>query len=300
MVMQMSEVAVRNATILARRLGVNEYLVGFLIVAVISVFPEMVIAIMASWQGVPSLGLGTLLGSNVADLTLVFAIVVLASGRNLKVSSSVLRANQLYVGLLVLPLLLGIDGQYSRWDGGILLVAGLLFYYRLLRSHRSVGLPAPSVSEPVQSLVRPTIIFFASIIVLLVGSALAVAYGRSLAVDMGVPPILVGLLVLGIGTTIPELFFSLRASQSQRDHLALGDILGTVITDATLVIGVLALIRPFIFDPRPILITGVFMVLSGVLLFHFMRSGRVLTKKESILLILFYVLFAAIEISLSG
>ncbi len=298
-VMETSELAVRNAAILARKLKVNEYVVGFLIVAIISVFPEMVIAIMSSVQGVPSLGLGTLLGSNVADLTLVFATVVLVSGRNLNVSSAVLRGNQLYLGLLILPLLLGIDGYYSRFDGGVLIVVGVLFYYFLLRQHRGVGLPTASPPEPRQPLLRPLIIFITSIILLLAGSSLAVAYGQVLAVDLSVPPMLVGLIVLGIGTTVPELFFSLRASQSQHDSLALGDILGTVITDATLVIGVLAMLQPFAFDPKLIIVTGLFMVFAAALLFSLMRSDKLLTKNESILLILFYCLFALTEWFLS-
>lgn len=297
-VIQASELAATRATLIAQRLRWNEYVIGFLVVAVISVFPEMLIAIMSAARGVPSFGLATLYGSNIADLTLVLAIVVLVSGKDLKVSSSILRADRWYLGLLVLPVLLGLNGAFSRADGVVLIASGLFFYYKLLQRHRLLSPTAELPPEHSTRLAGPATIFFTSIILLLGASALTVSYGQALAYDIGIPPALIGLIVVGLGTTMPELFFSLRAARRNHDRLALGDILGNVITDATIVLGVLAVLYPFTFARTTGLITGLFMVAAGSLLFYLMRSDKLLTRRESIFLILFYAAFAIVELTM--
>jgi len=103
------------------------------------------------------------------------------------------------------------------------------------------------------------------------------------------------MLIVGLGTTIPEFFFSLKSARRQDDSLAIGDILGTVLADATVVVGILALLNPFFFPPRIIYVTGVFMLIASLVLFHFMRSGRTLSKKESYWLIIFWLIFVIVE-----
>jgi cation:H+ antiporter len=100
------------------------------------------------------------------------------------------------------------------------------------------------------------------------------------------------MLIVGIGTTMPELFFSLRALKEHDEDLAIGDILGTVISDATIVVGIMTVISPFEFSRRIVSVTGVFMAVAAFLLFSFMRSGRRLTKLEGALLVFFYLTFA--------
>src|SRR3989338_8018176 len=86
-----ADYAIRYAARLALDLRLSKYTVGFTIVAAISVLPETFVSISSSLKGIPSFGLGTLFGSNVADLTLVFAMVVLIAGRNLKIESQILK-----------------------------------------------------------------------------------------------------------------------------------------------------------------------------------------------------------------
>ena len=94
---------------------------------------------------------------------------------------------------------------------------------------------------------------------------------------------------------MPELFFSLKSVKKHADSLAIGDILGTVLADATIVVGILAIINPFAFPPKIIYITGSFMVLASFVLFHFMRSGRTLSRREASLLFVFWLFFVLAE-----
>jgi cation:H+ antiporter len=134
-------------------------------------------------------------------------------------------------------------------------------------------------------------------IVLLLGSHFAVVSTTNLASNLGITPIIIGMLILGLGATIPELLFSIKSVQNNDDSLAVGDILGTVLADGTIVVGILALISPFYFPIRIIYVTGVFMVIASFLLFYFMKSGKTLTKKESFILFIFWLLFILVELS---
>jgi cation:H+ antiporter len=110
-----------------------------------------------------------------------------------------------------------------------------------------------------------------------------------------IPEILIGITIIALGTCLPELIFSIKAVKKNHDGLALGDILGTVVTDATIILGLVALISPFSYNPFNIYITGSAMFLAGLFVIIFMKSDKILNKFEGVLLILFYVLFVFIE-----
>jgi len=281
---------------LAESYKLSKYLVGFIIIAVISIIPEIFISINTAIAGVPSLGLGILFGGNIADMTLVFAIVIFFAGRSIKIDSKILKENIVYPFILLVPIVLGLDGHYSRWEGLGLIIVGLIFYYLALRNNTEKQLvPNTEVIEN-KKRGKDFIYLLLSLGLLLLGSHFVVTSTISIANYLGINSIIIGMLIVGVGTTIPELSFCLSAVKKNHDSLAIGDILGTVLADATIVIGILALISPFYFSQKIIYSTGLFMVTSSFLLFYFMRSGRTISKKESYLLFSFWLLFVFVEI----
>ncbi|OGL74278.1 hypothetical protein A3C96_00425, partial [Candidatus Uhrbacteria bacterium RIFCSPHIGHO2_02_FULL_60_10] len=234
--------ATRASARLAESFRLSKYVVGFVIVAFISILPETLISISSAIGGVPAFGLGTLFGSNVADLSLIFAILIIAAGRGLKIESRILKNVSTYPFFLLIPLILGLDGRYSRLEGVALIVAGAIFYYSVFKN----GVDASAaLRNGYDGRFRSVLLLLASMFLLLVGAHLTVSSGTSLARALGVDPILIGLLVVGLGTTMPELFYSLKALARKDDGLAVGDILGSVLADATVVVGIVALISPF-------------------------------------------------------
>jgi cation:H+ antiporter len=107
------------------------------------------------------------------------------------------------------------------------------------------------------------------------------------------------MLVVGLGTTIPEAAFSLNAVRKNDDALAVGDIFGTVLADATVVVGILSLVSPFAFPRKIVFVTGIFMVLASIITFTFMKSGKTISKHEAWLLIAFWIAFVAVEFAAS-
>ena len=291
---------VRGATLattyairLSHSLQLPRYTVGFLVVSAISILPELSISLISSFSGVPDFALGVLFGSNVADLTLIFALIILLTGRTLSVQKSTLKNNEFYLFLLLIPVLLGLDGYFSRADGALLLVAGGFFYYQSLKNRRASH-TSGTTTRP-YDYYRSFFLLLVAVSMLLIGAYLAVSPASTIAAGLGISPILIGMFIVGLGTTLPELFFSLKSHQRHNDALAEGDLLGTVLADATLVVGTLALVNPFAFPISIIYITGFFMVAAASFLFYLMRSDRALTKREGFFLFLFWIAFLAAE-----
>lgn len=283
--------ATKYASRLAESFRLSKYTVGFIMVSVISILPETFVAIDSALAGVSSFGLGTLFGSNVADMTLVFTVIILLAGRDIKVESKILKKNIAYPFLLLLPLILGMDGFFSRIEGIALIIFGAAFYYTAFRS----GADGAIVAKHNGSRIKNLLLLLMGMFILLVGSHFTVSSAVSFANLLKINPILIGMLVVGLGTTMPELFFALKSVKKNDDSLAVGDILGTVLADATIVVGILALISPFSFPEKIIYITGLFMLFSSLLLFIFMHSGKTLSKREGYALFAFWITFVIVE-----
>lgn len=295
MVIRGATLATKYAARFAESLNMSKYAVGFIVIGIISILPETFVALNSSLTGNPSFGLGMLIGSNIADLTLIMALIVLFARRGLKVESKILQSHTLYPFMLLLPIILGVDGHFSRLDGLALLVAGGIFYTLALRSEVGGSLHISRKDGRYKNLFA----LAACLAVLLIGAHFIVSSATALANMWSVNPILIGMLVVSLGTTMPEFFFALHSVKQRDDALAIGDVLGTVLADATIVIGILALTRPFDFPITTIYIGGVFMVIASFMLFGFMRSGHILTKQEAFTLIAFWLTFVLVEFIVS-
>jgi len=287
--------ATKHAEIIAENYHLSKYIVGFIIVAIVSILPETFIAINSAIQGIPAFGLGTLFGGNIADLTLIFAILVLFEKRSLKIESKIFKNHRVYPSLLFLPIILGFNGHFSRLEGIILIIAGVVFYYLSLKGEVDGKKESLNKKDKYKSI----FMLLFSMTILLVGSHFTVTSATHIANLIGISPIFIGMLVVGLGTTIPELVFSLKSVRKNNDSLAVGDILGTVLADATIVVGIIALINPFFFPQRIIYVTGLFMVAASFMLFNFMNTGEKITKKEAYMLFVFWLLFVFVEFIVS-
>lgn len=288
--------ATKYSSRIAQAFNLSKYVVGFIIVAVISILPEGLVAINSAIEGVPQLGLATLLGSNIADLTILFTIVILLTGKNIKVESRILKNSVIYPLILIIPIMLGFDGFYSRWEGIILILTGIIFYLMAFKDNTS---PLEQVKVKSSEKYKNILLLLLSMAILLFGSHFIVISATKLASEIGVSMSLIGMFVIGLGTVMPELFFSLKSVKKNDDSLAIGDVLGTVLADCTVIIGIIALIKPFSFPTNIIHITGIFMVIAAFILFYFMKSDKTLTKKEGVFLLLFWIIFAFIEFTIN-
>jgi cation:H+ antiporter len=294
-VLKSADYAIRYASRLAKLLELSDFIISFFIVAVISALPEMVISILSNIEGKQDVAIMALLGSNVVDLTLVFGIVALFA-RGIHVESHLMKKDALYLVLLVLPLLLGIDGMITRAEGLVLIMSGLLFFYTL-------SIEKSIFSHKVQrdkygALARTAGLLAMSLLVMVVSADFTIGFLSLVALDIGAPEILVALLVLATGTCLPELIFTIQSVRAKHDGLALGNILGVVIIDATLVLGILAIIHPIIVAAPYLRVIALFNALGACLLIYFIKTKKLLRRVEGIFLIAFYVAFVVVEFAM--
>lgn len=284
--------AARYATLLAGSYRISKYTVGFIIVAFISILPETFIGISSALDGIPAFGLGTLFGSNIADLTLIFAVIILYTGKKIKIESNILKNIRVYPLLMLLPIALGFDGMFSRIDGIVLILTGCIFFFLSFK-----GNPTELAEEAEKSKrFKYLTLLVGSLVLLLVGSHFIVSSASAIASIIGVNAALIGILIVGLGTTIPEFLFSVSAVKKHTESLGVGDILGTVLADATIVVGILAIISPFAFPVRIVHISGIFMLIASILLSYFMRTEKAISRKEAVLLLVFWILFVCTEL----
>lgn len=288
-----ADYAVLFSTRISRSLKFPEFMVSFFIVAFISVLPESTISIISAIKGEPGLGLGTLIGSNIADLTIVFGIVSLFSRTGIKVKSTILSNNLIYLILVLFPLLLGFDGYFSQVDGAILVLVGLLFYYKLFKDRNKFKRKLNNNQN--HPFFKSLIFLIVSLTVIIFSAYLTVKYSVNFAYDLKIPAIFIGSTIIALGTCLPELIFSIKAVRKNRDSLALGDLLGTVITDATIIFGIVCLISPFSYNIFSIYLLCGGMFLAGISVMFFMKTGKILTKNEGALLIFAYIIYLFLE-----
>ena len=286
---------VKTLTKIASFLRLSEFVVGFIIMAFATSIPELFVGITSALTKNPALALGNVIGANIINLTLVIGIAILL-GKGIKIESKKTKTDALYmVGIAALPMvLMVIGGSLSRIDGIILLAAFALYARRILQQRK---LFKKEVEDSIKrkDIILTTILFVFSLALLFLSARFVVEYATSLSVDLALPPIIVGLFIISIGTTLPELTFGSRAVLAGHSEMALGNSIGSVIVNSTLVLGIASILCPITANILLFSVGAIFMVMIAFLFATFVESGNKLYIKEGISLILLYIFFVIIE-----
>ena len=286
---------VKTLAKIAAFLKLSEFVVGFIIMAFATSIPELFVGITSALTKNPALALGNVIGANIINLTLVIGIAILL-GKGIKIESKKTKTDALYmVGIAALPMvLMVIGGSLSRIDGIILLAAFALYARRILQQRK---LFKKEVEDSIKrkDIILTTILFVFSLALLFLSARFVVEYATSLSVDLALPPIIVGLFIISIGTTLPELTFGSRAVLAGHSEMALGNSIGSVIVNSTLVLGIASILCPITANILLFSVGAIFMVMIAFLFATFVESGNKLYIKEGISLILLYIFFVIIE-----
>jgi cation:H+ antiporter len=288
-----AEYAVKATARLARFFRLTEFVTSFILVAFVSSLPEGFISVISAIKGDPSIGAGTLLGGNIADITLILGLVALA-GNPIKIHSSIVKRDLYFVILMLLPIILGLNGIISRMDGIILLAAGSIFMLVLLKEREYFHKPYDGKDHWFKQI----FIFLISIGFMLLSAHFIVQSTHTIALGLNIPSLLIGLVLVALGTTLPEFTFSLQSVRKGHGDLAIGDLLGAVVVDACIIMGITALITPIVVNVLILSIIGIFTLFAIVFALAFMRTDGILSKNEALTLVLFYIAFIVVQILL--
>lgn len=290
-------VLVRSLIRLGSFLGISGFILSFIVMAFSTSIPELLVGIRSSMVGEPLLALGNVIGSNVANVTLVAgATALLAKG--FKTSPLIRQDAYSMVFLVVLATgLTYIGGQLSRADGIILLIAlAVYFYFLILKRNGEKQFPNKHTKWQI---ISAAYLFPLSVILLFFSSEYVVESGIALASDLALPVLFVGLFFVALGTSLPELAFETQAALKGRDDIAMGDLIGSVVMNTTLVLAVVALIQPFSAGSL-FYISSAFMITACLLFAIMCESFDEITWREGVALIMLYILFIMVEFTIKG
>ncbi|MDD5145392.1 MAG: sodium:calcium antiporter [Candidatus Pacebacteria bacterium] len=295
-----SNFLVSALTKISKFLGWKEFVVSFFIMAVATTIPNFFVDITAALKGIPKLALSDVVGTNIADLTLIVALSALVSVKGLSVPSRTVQGSSIFtIGVAILPLLLMLDGNLSRLDGIILLSAFAAYMFWLFIKEDRFKKTYDGISEKMtlKFFFKNLFLFIFSISLLLLSSQGIVSSTVYFSESFHLPLALIGILIVGLGTALPESSFTLQAARKGQDWMVAGDVMGSVIMTTTLVLGVVVLISPIATaDIAPFAVGRLFLAISAVFFLFCIRTGHKITKSEAFLLLLIYFAFVAVEI----
>ncbi len=291
---------IKSLTVISQFLRITQFTAAFIIMAIATSLPELFVAVMSASQLVPDLSLGNVIGANILDLTLVMGIIVLI-GRGIKVKEKEIKKDSFWsIGILALPLLLFlIEGHISRIGGAILIGMFCFYSWRLVKAREKYRKPLENMIKR-QQIVIESILFVILLMLLFFSSQFVVHYASLISTELEVSHLMIGMFILAIGTVLPELTFGTTAALKGAGEMALGDQIGTIVVNSTLVIGIAALVHPIKAPIMSFLLGSIFMLLTAFIFATFIASGRKLDTTEGITLILLYIFFIFIELYTKG
>ena len=238
----------------ARNLGISPMLIGLTVVGFATSLPEVIVSATAALAGVPNLAIGNALGSNIANIGLV--IGVSAAVRPLAVRSETLRKElPVMLAVCVAPVLLFANLELSRLDGLLLLGGLVLFIWWVARlglqtrGHDAIEAEYAAELPSDISTGRAMLLIGVGLVVLTAGSNLLVWGSENMARALGVSDLIIGLTLVAIGTSLPELAVSVASARKGETGLALGNIIGSNAFNMLAVVGVAAVLQPTQLEP---------------------------------------------------
>lgn len=294
---------------IARYLGWREFVVAFFVMAIASSIPNLFVGINSAVNGIPELSFGDIVGGNIVDLTLAVALVVLIGGRNLPARTKIIQNSALFTaGIALLPLILILDGSLGRIDGLVLILV-FKFYvlwlfsredrfrkaYGFNHNHNNNGAPKKEFRRFIRFLKNLAKVVILLVLLLLASEGI-VRSARVFSETLDVSISMVGILIIGLGSALPETYFAIASARKNQTDMILGDLIGSVIVCATLILGIVALIRPIeITDFSPFAIARIFLIVSALFFLTAIKTGKKITKKEALVLLALYIIFVLSE-----
>lgn len=290
------ELLVRGASGVARAVGLSPLVVGLTVVSFATSAPELAVTLDAAASGSPGLAIGNVVGSNIANILLVLGISALVTP--LVVRSRVVRLDvPVMIALSVAFFVMALDGAISTLDGAILLGALILYVVRAVMASRRSRRPVDAASAGEGRSVRPlwldALLVAGGVGMLVVGAGWLVDSATAIAGSLGISDLVIGLTVVAIGTSLPELATSVIAVRRGERDLAVGNVVGSNIFNIGSVLGLTAVISP---DGVPVADAAIafdipFMVAVAVAVLPIVYTGAAVARWEGALFLGYYVAY---------
>lgn len=289
-----AEGLIRGSSNLALKIGITPLVVGLTVVAFGTSTPELVVSLKAALLGNSSISLGNVVGSNIANIALILGVAALI--RPLDVHANVIKREiPIMIGISLVLLLILIDGEIGLMDG-LIFVIGLIIYLIInvimARKEKNPEVDAEFKEGLKSKLGIPVSIFLmiAGLGLLILGANLFVQSAVAIAKIFNVSDAIIGLTIVAIGTSLPELITSIVASYKKEADIAIGNVVGSNIFNILGILGITAIIIPISSVGISYVDLGV-MLIFAIILFPLSRTGFSISRLEGSLLLAGYAAY---------
>ncbi len=286
-----SEIAVDNLIKIATLLGASMFTVGFIFSSIGSDLPEIFNSIFSSYLGHGDISVGDSFGSVNTQITLVLGLIPFFCRfcRLIPQRFAVVGISE--VVILIISVFLAADGKVTRLDGlSLILLWGLsIFIIRKFGEEKIAVEDSDKILTPKQDMNRIILLIVLGFVGITVGSFLVVESVIEISTALGVSEYLISFFFLALGTSMPELFLAIQAIRRRHFELAIGDIIGSCIVDATLAVGLGPLFFPISVDGSAVFLTGIYAIVSSLVVVAVLSYRGVNDKKTGALFLLIYL-----------
>lgn len=289
-----AETVVKTTAGLAKRFGIPSYGIGFLLLGITTSTPEVFVALQSIWNKTPELSVGNLVGGSIILLSLILGVCSLFLG-DLKLKKTLTFQEIILASLVTCsPVLVLLDGKLTKLEGGIL-VSLYLFYLIFLEKEERLLEHVEKHARHVHHLGKLIFFLILGFIGIFLSSHVIVTSAQVIIREYHISSYIFGLIILTLGTNLPELALVIDAIKNQRRDIAIGDLLGSSAVN-TCVIGLIGLFSPFQSNSGEMRVS---LLLLLFIVFYFLKaikSGAKLTRWEGGALFLLYIAFFAYSV----
>jgi cation:H+ antiporter len=302
LLMKGGDLFVSSAVRLAEILRMPRVVIGSTIVSLATTTPELMVSVMAGGKSESGLAVGNAIGSCICNIGLILGIT--AAFQHVDVHPKALRTPLIAMfGFGALLFLISFDLHLSRWQGALLVAVGLAYFiYDFMRHARDTKPADVAEARALEQAVAGRFPWFqgkpGSIVqfllgagIVIVGSRLLVDAAVNMASALGIPSIIVGLTVVAIGTSLPELVTALTSSRRNVSDLAVGNVLGANIANLTFIVGVAAMLSDVSMSRATQMLNFTAMLVIFGLLLWMLLNDRRISRKEGVVLVLTYCFY---------
>ena len=294
-----TEVTIRGAIGIAERLRVPEFIIGLAILSIGSDLPELAIAVNAAIENLETgetsdVVIGSALGSGLAQIGLVLGISALVHHLSLP-RKMLYRHGGIMLGSLVLLAVFALDGYVTALDGAVLVGFYLVYLLMLFGNNRDEGLPLDT--HPRGNLAVLSLLLIVGLAVIAGSAELTVSSATEMAVRFGVEQSLIAILLIGLGSSLPELAISVVAAFKRRAHLSIGNLIGSNIFDTLVPIGAAAMISGLTFEVAMLRFELPLLFVLSVVVLLFFKTHDGIRRAEAWGILGFYFAYAAVKLA---
>ena len=288
------DLLVKSSAALASKLNVSPFLIGITVVSFGTSAPELLVSLNAALQGSTGIAMGNVIGSNIANIALVLGLTILIRPINLE-SKRYLFSWLIMLVSSVMFYGFSVDGVIDPIDG-LFFISGLILFISLSIRYRHSSIDEEEIEERINTRLIP-LYFILGAVGLYFGSEFLVANSVIIAKYFGLSEFVIGITIVALGTSLPELVTSVIAILKGQSSISIGNLIGSNIFNVFAVLGITSLVRPLDADTSLLISDLPIMLGVTLLLGLFLFISRKLRRIEGVLLISIYLIYLAFSVT---